>query len=73
MSFTHLNCRRVPEKSYVFSLPANLGCDLWREKKGRHCQHKWYLHTAAFLVSANAMVRTRNFSKEPLAAGATEG
>lgn len=35
MSFTHLNCRRVPEKSYVFSLPANLGCDLWRGKKGK--------------------------------------
>lgn len=34
---------------------------------GRHCQHVWWLHKAAFLVRANAIVRTRNFSKEPLA------
>lgn len=27
----------------------------------------WCLHTAAFMVSANVMVRTGHFSKEPLA------
>lgn len=67
MPLTHFNCRKVPEKSYVFGPPANMGCDLWRGKMARHCQHVWWFHTAAFLVSANAMVRKRIFSKKPLA------
>lgn len=53
--FTHLNCRKVPIKSYTFSFPANLGCELWRGQLGRHHQHITFTPSPLLVLKSSSL------------------